>query len=82
VRYDDFEIAREEGLPAIVSDDGHGWTFAYRYDRSARLSGGLEWLRMESRRDLWRDFYAAPASATERQLRLQVSYRVGMSTAR
>ncbi|HZF27965.1 MAG TPA: hypothetical protein VE907_02510 [Gammaproteobacteria bacterium] len=81
VRYDDFEIARKEGLPAIVSDEGHAWTFAYRYERSARLSAGLEWLRMESRRDLWRDFYAAPASATEWQLRLQMSYRVGMNTA-
>jgi hypothetical protein len=81
IRYDDFEVAREQGPPPSVSDEGRAWTFAYRYDRSARFSGGLEWLQMHSRRDLWRDFYAAPASATEWQLRLQMSYRVGMNTS-
>jgi len=81
VRYDEFAVGREQGPPPTDSDEGHAWTFAYRYDRSARLSGGVEWLRMESRRDLWRDFYAAPASATEWQVRLQMSYRVGMNTS-
>jgi len=81
LRYDDFAVEREQGLPDIDSDQGHAWTVAYRYDRSARFSGGFEWLRIDSRRDLWSDFYAAPASATEWQVRLQMSYRVGMNTS-
>jgi hypothetical protein len=81
VRYDDFEMTRPEATPKLVSDSGHAWTLAYRYERSERLSGGLEWLSVESRRDLWRDFYSAPAGATERQLRLQVTWRVGMTAA-
>jgi hypothetical protein len=79
VRYDDFEMTRPEEIPELVSDSGRAWTLAYRYERSERLSGGFEWLRVESRRDLWRDFYFAAARATERQLRLQVTWRVGMS---
>ncbi|HEX5046350.1 MAG TPA: hypothetical protein VFX89_04455, partial [Gammaproteobacteria bacterium] len=82
VRYDDFGVSRKEGPPPIDTDEGHAWTFAYRYDRSARFSGGFEWLRMESHRDLWREFYAAPADATEWQVRLQLTYRVGMNTSR
>lgn len=82
VRYDDFETARPEEVPELVSDSGSAWTVAYRYDRSARLSGGLEWLRVSSRRDLWRDFYFVPEHATERQLRLQVTLRLGMNAPR
>jgi hypothetical protein len=80
LRYDDFETARPAAVPELVSDSGHAWTAAYRYERSARLSGGLEWLRISSRRDPWQSFYFVPERATERELRLQVTVRLGMNT--
>jgi hypothetical protein len=80
VRYDDFEVARREAAPEFVSDSGSAWTLAYRYERSARVSGGLEWLSISSRRDPWGYFYFVPERATERQLRLQVTLRLGMNT--
>ena len=80
VRYDDFGVARPGAVPELVSDDGSAWTLAYRYERSARLSGGVEWLRVSSRRDLWEYFYFAPEHATERELRLQLTVRLGMNT--
>ena len=77
LRYDDFVVVRAEPSPALQSDSGHAWTLAYRYERSARLSAGLEWLEITSRRDLWPAFYSLPSQVTERQLRLQVSLRQG-----
>jgi hypothetical protein len=77
LRYDDFGMARNDAVPPLTVDDGHAWTFAYRYERSARLSAGLEWLEIESRRDLWSEFYFSDERATERELRLQVSLRLG-----
>ena len=41
-----------------------------------RFSGGVEWLRVDSQRDLWPAFYATPRAQTEDQLRLQFSYRL------
>ncbi|HLF12143.1 MAG TPA: hypothetical protein VJA26_13090 [Gammaproteobacteria bacterium] len=81
LRYDDFEFVREH-TPGALADVGHAWTFAYRYQRSARLSGGLEWLRVESRRDLWSDLYGADRWATERQVRLQLSVKLGVPRGR
>jgi hypothetical protein len=82
LRYDDFEIVREEAEPAFVADTGDAWTFAYRYERSERLSAGLEWLEIESQRDSWTDFYGLPRDAVERQIRLQVSLKYGAPRAR
>ena len=60
----------------LYSDDGHAWTLSYRLDANARLSGGVEWLRIESRRDLWPLFYNTAPDQSEDQLRLQISYRL------
>lgn len=77
LRFDDFGMLREAAVPPLAADDGDSWTLAYRYERSARISGGIEWLTIESRRDLWPQFYSAPERATERELRLQVSVHLG-----
>jgi hypothetical protein len=77
LRYDDFEIVRDEAAPALQADIGHAWTVAYRYSHSARLTGGVEWLEIESRRDLWPLFYSLPHEATESQLRVLVSFNYG-----
>jgi hypothetical protein len=81
LRYDRFETSRDEAPPELRSDDGDAWTLSYRYEHSARLQAGIEWLRIESRRDLWPLFYFAPERATETEVRAQLSYRLG-STAR
>lgn len=74
LRYDDFAMTRT-GAPD-PTENGHAWTLAYRYQRSPRLSGGVEWLRVSTRRDLWSAFYGAPRRATERELRLQLNVRL------
>jgi hypothetical protein len=74
LRYDRFEIVRDT-VPRFYSDDGHAWTLGYRYERTKQLSGGIEWLEIESHRDVW-SFYSPVTDATERQLRLQVTYRL------
>jgi hypothetical protein len=78
-RYDLFDMYRYEGQPMIEADDGHAFTLAYRYEHSARLSGGLEWLRIDSSRDNWEDFYAAPGHASETSVRLVLTYRLGVA---
>jgi hypothetical protein len=75
LRYDDFAMARE-GPSNDPTDSGHAWTVAYRYERSARLSGGVEWLTITSRRDQWAEFYFVDPVATERQLRFQVNLKL------
>ncbi len=82
LRYDHFEMSREEDEPRLRSDDGHAWTFAYRYESSARLSAGFEYLRIQSRRDVWPYFYSAPEHATERELRVQVGVHLGGARSR
>lgn len=74
VRYDEFEMYRDGSAPRTYSDDGHAWTLGYRYERTKQLSGGVEWLEIDSHRDLW-SFYSPVLDATERQLRVQVTYR-------
>ncbi len=82
LRRDDFGIVRPAWTPALHADDGHAWTLSYRYERSERFSGGVEWLRIQSQRDLWPYFYGVPARATEDQLRLQFAVRLGMPASR
>ena len=77
LRYDAFDMHREQGQPAIESDHGDAWTLAYRYEHSAHWSGGVEWLRIASSREPWEYYYAAPEDAVETSVRLVVSYRVG-----
>ena len=75
LRYDTFDMTRVEAPPALRADHGDAWTLAYRHARSDRLAAGIEWLTIRSTRDLWQAFYGAPHAATERVLRLQLSYR-------
>jgi hypothetical protein len=46
------------------------------------VSGGIEWLRIESRRDLWPAFYSTAREQTEEQFRLQLSYRLAAPARR
>jgi len=80
LRYDEFDMHREEGQPAgFESDHGNAWTLAYRYEHSAHWSGGIEWLRVTSSRETWEYFYGAPEDATESQIRVQLTYRLGVA---
>lgn len=72
VRYDDFGIVRPAWTPVLTSDEGDAWTVSYRYEPSARIELGVEWLEIASRRDLWPFFYDSPRAATERQVRLEL----------
>jgi hypothetical protein len=77
VRYDRFSIERPAAEPPLYADGGHAWTLSYRFEpAAARFSGGIEWLRIASRRDLWPNFYATPRAQTEEQVRLQLTYRL------
>jgi hypothetical protein len=72
VRYDDFEYTR---APDSVFDRGKAWTFGYRYDPGGRVAVGVEWSAIDSRRDLWTEFYGAPHEMRERQVRFEVTFR-------
>jgi len=76
LRYDTFSTERPAEVPVLYSDEGHAWTLSYRIEPTQRFSGGIEWLRVESSRDLWPMFYTTPQTNTEDQLRLQFSYRL------
>ena len=78
LRYDTFSTERPAEVPVLHSDQGHAWTLSYRIEPTRRFSGGIEWLRIESRRDIWPMFYAMPQAQTEDQLRLQFSYRLAV----
>jgi len=51
-------------------------TLSYRIEPTQRFSGGIEWLRIASRRDLLPMFYNTAPEHTEDQIRLQLSYRL------
>ncbi len=76
LRYDTFSIERPAAVPVLYSDDGDAWTLSYRIELANRLSGGIEWLRIESRRELLPMFYATAPAHSEDQLRLEFSYRL------
>jgi hypothetical protein len=82
VRYDTFETERPASVPVLHSDEGSAWTLSYRVEATERFSGGIEWLRIESERDLWPMFYATAREQTEDQLRLQLSYRLAAPARR
>ncbi len=82
VRYDRFGIDRPNAVPVLHSDGGHAWTLSYRYEPNERFSGGVEWLEIQSQRDLWPYFYGVPRQANEDQLRLQFSLRLGAPARR
>lgn len=76
LRYDTFSVERPAATPVLRADDGDAWTFSYRVELAERLSGGIEWLRIDSRRDLLPLFYANAPAHTEDQLRVEFSYRL------
>jgi hypothetical protein len=76
LRYDTFSIERPAAVPVLYGDSGHAWTLSYRIELADRLSGGIEWLRIDSRRDLLPMFYATAAAHSEDQVRLEFSYRL------
>jgi hypothetical protein len=82
VRYDTFETERPAAVPVLYSDEGSAWTLSYRIEPTERFSGGIEWLRLESERDLWPAFYNTAREQTEDQLRLQLSYRLAAPARR
>jgi hypothetical protein len=66
LRRDDFDIWRPGD---ITADDGHATTLAYGFTMSSRIATELEWLEIESQRDLWTLRYGQSGNhATERQL--------------
>jgi hypothetical protein len=73
-RYDTFDFTRE-GTDLTI-DSGQVWTLAYEYEATSSLGLGFEWLTIESTRDIWPMFYGLPADATERQIRLTLSFRL------
>jgi hypothetical protein len=77
IRYDDFDMLRKEEAPALHADDGHAWTLAYRYEHLSRFAVAIEWMRIESARDPWSSFYDAPREAAERQIRTQITMKIG-----
>ena len=81
LRYDTFDMHREAGQPTGLEEDrGTAWTLAYRYEHSAHWSGGIEWLRVASSREPWEYFYGAAEDATETEIRLQLTYRLGVAS--
>jgi hypothetical protein len=82
LRYDVFSIERPAAVPVLYADRGHAWTLSYRIEPTERFSGGIEWLRIESERDLWPLFYGTARAQTESQVRLQLSYRLAAPAQR
>ena len=76
LRYDTFSYERPGTVPEFFGDEGDAWTLSYRIEPTQRFSGGIEWLRIDSRRDLLPMFYSTPAQQSESQIRLQFSYRL------
>jgi hypothetical protein len=77
LRYDTFSTYRLNAAPPLESDEGDAWTLSYRLaPENMRFSGGVEWLRVASHRDIWPMFYGVPSDQTEDQLRLQFSFRL------
>jgi len=72
LRYDDFEVS--DGTGQV--DNGHGWTLAYQYKATPRITVGAEWLSVNTWHPRW-SFLGLNPSATERQLQLGVSIRLG-----
>ena len=66
LRYDTFSTERPAAVPELYCDEGHAWTLSYRIEPTERFSGGIEWLRIDSSRDLWPMYYATPAVADRR----------------
>lgn len=74
LRWDEFRLTRP-GL--LVVDDGDAGTLAYEFALSSQLSLQLEWLEIDSRRDLWPLFYDQDRrDFSERLLQLGFRYAI------
>jgi len=71
LRRDDFSLVRP-GM--LVVDDGSATTLAYRYAVNRNLSLELEWLQIDSRRDLWPYFYGQDRTGFDENL-IQLGFR-------
>ena len=74
LRRDEFTVWRPGELTA---DDGHALTLAYRCTVTPRITTGIEWLEIESTRDLWPMLYGQSGNSAEEEL-LQLSVRLGL----
>ena len=82
IRYDHFDYRRRGETPAVVPDKGHAWTIAYRYRSSPRLAVMLEWLEIESARDLNGILFDAAKDARESLLQMRITLKAGGGNGR
>lgn len=75
LRYDDFDYRRTG--TSLAPDSGRARAVAYRYRASPRLSLGLEWLQIDSERDLNPVLFGAERRARERLLQLKLTLTAG-----
>jgi hypothetical protein len=80
LRYDQFEIDRKR--TPLLADAGHAWTLSYRYAGKGRFGGGIEWLAIDSQRELWPLFYGSAIREVERQVRLELTAQFGLPERR
>jgi len=76
LRYDDFEISEKDQIPLDENaENGHAWTFAYRYDFNKNFTLAAEWLEVTSNRPAWAYFdLAEKKSETQLQLTLRLRF--------
>jgi hypothetical protein len=74
LRRDDFYIWRPGD---ISSDDGYATTLSYAYSASRRVETAIEWLEIESTRDLWPALYGQASDYAEESV-LQLSVKLGL----
>jgi len=79
IRYDNFDLTQNDQTPDDNNpDSGHAWTLAYRYEPSARWSVAVEWMSIDTEHCAW-VYYGLEPKATERQLLVQASFKLGNS---
>ena len=76
LRYDYFDVTESDQVPADDNtEDGHAWTFGYRFNASEQVALAAEWLSIETHRDSWAYYGILPAATeTQAQLMLQVRF--------
>lgn len=75
LRYDNFDITRNEAPPALYADGGNAWTLAYRYEHDESFDVSVEWMEIDSERDIWA-WSGLPTQTDESQLRVQLTYKL------
>jgi hypothetical protein len=74
LRYDQFDLWRPGELEV---DRGDAATLAIGYEINSSLTAELEWLQIESNRDLWTIFYGQPDS-NSRETMLRLGFRFNL----